>query len=155
MKSSDIHIRAISQEMPQPSITRICLKRTYMYLKFNSNIPGANEWIINDDLMLLGWIYFRKFTPWIIYHDHEHNRIIIVTLYNMVEFKMILLNSLLPSDMIGIQDPCQHVDGLVQERRNSIANTLELHLFCTIPSICSGNDMMHDGTKPLPELMLT
>ena len=28
-----------------------------------------------------------------------------------------------------------HVDGLVQERCNSIANALELHLFCTDPSI--------------------
>ena len=39
--SSDIHIRAISQEMPQPPITKICLKITY--LKFRSNVPGANE----------------------------------------------------------------------------------------------------------------
>ena len=28
-----------------------------------------------------------------------------------------------------------HINGLVQERRNSIANTLELHLSCTNPSI--------------------
>ena len=28
VKSSDIHIRAISQEMPQPTITKICLKIT-------------------------------------------------------------------------------------------------------------------------------
>ena len=41
LKSSDIHIRAISQEMPQPSITKIRLKITY--LKFHSNFPGANE----------------------------------------------------------------------------------------------------------------
>ena len=40
MKSSDIDIRAISQEMPQPSITEIRLKITY--LKY-SNFPGANE----------------------------------------------------------------------------------------------------------------
>ena len=38
---SDIHIRAISQEMPQPSITKICFKITC--LKFYSNFPGANE----------------------------------------------------------------------------------------------------------------
>ena len=30
VKSSDIHIRAISQEMPQPSITKIHLKITYL-----------------------------------------------------------------------------------------------------------------------------
>ena len=40
-KSSDIHIRAISQEMPQPSITKIRLKITC--LKFYWNSPGANE----------------------------------------------------------------------------------------------------------------
>ena len=40
-KSSDIHIRAISQEMPQPSVIEIRLKITY--LKFNSNFLGANE----------------------------------------------------------------------------------------------------------------
>ena len=28
------------------------------------------------------------------------------------------------------------INGLVQERRNSIANTLELRLSCTNPSIC-------------------
>ena len=38
---SYIHIRAISQEMPQTSITKILLKFTY--LKFHSNFPGANE----------------------------------------------------------------------------------------------------------------
>ena len=41
LKSSDIHIRTISQEIPQPSITKICLKITC--LKFHSNFPGANE----------------------------------------------------------------------------------------------------------------
>ena len=38
VKSSDIHIRAISQEMPQPSITKICLKISC--LKF---CEGTNE----------------------------------------------------------------------------------------------------------------
>ena len=41
MKSSDIHIRAISLEMPQPSIIKICLK--IINLNFHSNFPGANE----------------------------------------------------------------------------------------------------------------
>ena len=36
----------------------------------------------------------------------------------------------------------QYFDGLVQERRNSIANTLELRLSCTIPSICSRNGLV-------------
>ena len=41
MKSNDIHIRAISQEARQPSITKFRLKITY--LKFHLNFPGANE----------------------------------------------------------------------------------------------------------------
>ena len=46
MKSSDIHIRAISHDMPQSPITKICLKITY--LKFHSNFPEANELIITS-----------------------------------------------------------------------------------------------------------
>ena len=38
---SDIYITAISQEMPQPSNTEICLKITY--LKFHSNFPADSE----------------------------------------------------------------------------------------------------------------
>ena len=41
VKSSDIDIRAISQEVPQPSITKIRLKLAY--LKLHSNFPGVNE----------------------------------------------------------------------------------------------------------------
>ena len=41
VKSSDIHIKSITQEMHQPSITKICLKITC--LQFNSNFPGANK----------------------------------------------------------------------------------------------------------------
>ena len=56
VKCSDIHIRAISQETPQPSITEICLKITY--LKFHSNFPGANEfnWGIPLGIPPLVWI---------------------------------------------------------------------------------------------------
>ena len=41
VKASDIHIRGISQQMPQPTITKIRLKITC--LNFQSNFPGANE----------------------------------------------------------------------------------------------------------------
>ena len=37
--SNNIHLRAISQKIPQPSITKINLKITY--LKFHSNLPEA------------------------------------------------------------------------------------------------------------------
>ena len=40
-KVCGIHMRAISQKIPQPSITKISLKITY--LKFYSTLPGANK----------------------------------------------------------------------------------------------------------------
>ena len=49
-KSSDIHIRAISQDMPQTSNTKICLKITWR--KFHSIFPGANE-LTNYELSYL------------------------------------------------------------------------------------------------------
>ena len=41
VRSSGIHLSAILQEMPQPSVTEISLK--IIYLKFHSNLPGASE----------------------------------------------------------------------------------------------------------------
>ena len=43
VRSIDINLRTILQEMPQPSITKFSLK--IIYLKFLSNLPGANELI--------------------------------------------------------------------------------------------------------------
>ena len=78
MKSSDIHIRAITQEMPQPSITKIHLKITYVI--FHSNFPRANKlthwyWIKMGTILLttlsnvLYWIKIFAFQikfPWIL-----------------------------------------------------------------------------------------
>ena len=41
VRSTGIHLRAILQEIPQPSVSEISLKITY--LKFCSKLPGANE----------------------------------------------------------------------------------------------------------------
>ena len=41
VRSSDIHLRASSQGIPQSSITEIICK--IKYLKCHSNFPGANE----------------------------------------------------------------------------------------------------------------
>ena len=41
VRSSDIHLRASSQEITQPSITEII--RKIKYLKLDLNFPGANE----------------------------------------------------------------------------------------------------------------
>ena len=43
VRSLGIHLRVISQEIPQPSISKINLKLTY--LKFHLNLSGANELI--------------------------------------------------------------------------------------------------------------
>ena len=43
-----------------------------------------------------------------------------------------------------------HIDGLVQERCNSIANTLELRLSCTNPSICTCPFVFLDVFFPSP-----
>ena len=48
VRSCGFHVRAISLEMPQSSITKICLKITC--LKFHSNFPGANELMDSCDL---------------------------------------------------------------------------------------------------------
>ena len=40
VRSSNIQLRAISQEIPQPSNSNKSFK--FMYLKFHSNLPGAN-----------------------------------------------------------------------------------------------------------------
>ena len=50
VKSSDIHISTISQEMPQPSITKIRLKITH--IEFHSNFPGANELTLSNTIHL-------------------------------------------------------------------------------------------------------
>ena len=61
--------------------------------------------------------------------------------------------------MFYILQLSHHIDGLVQERHNSIANTLELCLSCTNPSICSvlsyhKETQIYDVLVPVPCLPL-
>ena len=58
---SDIYSSAISQEMPQPSITKIHLKTTYR--KFHSNFLGANDLTL---ISVLLW-YQRFVSIWRLY----------------------------------------------------------------------------------------
>ena len=51
VRSSSIHLRAISYEIPQPPFTKISLEITY--LKLNWNLPGANELRVNAYLLLV------------------------------------------------------------------------------------------------------
>ena len=61
-KSSDIYIRAIAQQMPQPSITKIHLKITYP--KFHLNFPGTNALThrpLGDVAVILGVLFSNLF----------------------------------------------------------------------------------------------
>ena len=49
-----------------------------------------------------------------------------------------------------IFNPLAHIDGLVQERRNSIANALKLRLSCINPSIWDINLVIFEPTDDLP-----
>ena len=60
IRSIDIHLRTISQEIPQPSVTKINLKITF--LGFHSNLPGANKFNSFLALCICFWtvIFFIK-----------------------------------------------------------------------------------------------
>ena len=55
VRSSGIHLRAISQEIPQPLFTKVSLK--IAYLKLNWNLPGAND--LTYHLHNQFWLLFR------------------------------------------------------------------------------------------------
>ena len=55
LKFSDVHLRAISLELSQPSITKISLK--FIFLRFYWNIPAANELKSVDSLYYWGPFY--------------------------------------------------------------------------------------------------
>ena len=61
---TDIHLSAISQEIPQPSITKISLKITY--LKFDKNFSGGQiftiKFSISGGTVIQGLIYHEIFT---------------------------------------------------------------------------------------------
>ena len=59
VRSSDIHLKAISQEIPKPPITKFNLKITC--LKFYSSIPGTNE-LIDAKSCRLSLMWYFKFT---------------------------------------------------------------------------------------------
>ena len=43
LRSSDVHLRAISREISQPPVTKISLR--IIFQRFYRNLPGANELI--------------------------------------------------------------------------------------------------------------
>ena len=58
VKSIDIQLRAISQELPQPSGNKISLKT--IYLKFHPNLPGVKtvSWVPQENE---GWNIYHNF----------------------------------------------------------------------------------------------
>ena len=58
----------------------------------------------------------------------------------MRPFYLYNCKSILVRQHLYIEETPGHLDGLMQERRNSIANTLELWLSCTNASICYHHD---------------
>ena len=58
VRSNDIHLRSISQEILQPTITNISFKITHLNIQFN--LTGANELKIN--ILPIKIIYFHNVT---------------------------------------------------------------------------------------------
>ena len=57
-----MHLRVISQEIPQPSITKTSLK--IVYLKFHSNLPGANELKSSTISSRAQWVTNQAMNKW-------------------------------------------------------------------------------------------
>ena len=59
MRSNDIHLRSISQEILQPTITNISFEIAHLNIEFN--LTGANELKINIlPIKITKEIYFHK-----------------------------------------------------------------------------------------------
>ena len=61
VRSNDIHLRSISQEILQPTITNISFEIAHLNIEFN--LTGANELKINIlPIKITNEIYFHKVT---------------------------------------------------------------------------------------------
>ena len=61
VRSNDIHLRSISQEILQPTITNISFEIAHLNIEFN--LTGANELKINIlPIKITKEIYFHKVT---------------------------------------------------------------------------------------------
>ena len=112
-------------------------------------IIGCTGSYQNGNLSGKQWKPFIKMTTFLFYLNatlREDEGYLIKVFYcnkngnNLYEFNLILWKKMLPllfrdSILRPATNACQsfinHIDGLVQERRNSIANALELRLSCT------------------------
>ena len=90
-------------------------------------------WIINN------WTYHQTSynkvctkTSWMHKCGHVYKLSIIKELLTAIKFSLASLFT-----DISLAIICLDIDEFVQERRYSIANALELRLFCTNPSICA------------------
>ena len=76
VRSSGIHLRAISWEIPQPLFTKVGLKITY--LKLIWNLPGANDLRLNSGSVTVDFIavfkkilLLKKFLPAVFLCDYK------------------------------------------------------------------------------------
>ena len=90
IRFSDSHLRAIEQEIPQPSVLKMAWKLLKSKISFKSH---RGQWAITAIHDICQQWFVKSSVFW-----------------------------------------C-YIDGLMQERRNSIANALELRLSCTNPLI--------------------
>ena len=95
----------------------------------------AKLWVFTRELL-------RAFLAWIIHlhaRDPGFENMQVCRISNKLKDYDWLLISIIPKTVCwSCNDSllCTYIDGLMQERCDSIANTLELHLSCTNPSIC-------------------
>ena len=84
-------------------------------------------------LQILSRMYLKNY--WADFHDSKPHKSPLVTLIHRLGYFTLKHKTMGPQNT---QKLCWgHIDGLVQERRNSIANALEFSLSCTNPSISS------------------
>ena len=117
------------------------------------SIKTAVIWAHCDVTVMLTCIFFNSHSRIFILISRERRAI----LYDLIRSAMILytfpitkhtsfiVRCLLTQLILKSLSPdikvARHIDWLVQERRNSIANALELRLSCTNPSIYSPQDI--------------
>ena len=133
LRSSNNYLKAISQEIPQPSISKIDLKITY--LNFNSNLPGAKE-------LFLAALAINTLRP---SHTHVYlltNNPVMPKSFECYDVSMMVvrpkLNSTTPLPqwhprLCGFIPPCTHSRLMIQINITKIVQVKSWHLISMNP----------------------
>ena len=124
--------------------------RLWVLPEMDSSLPkGSDRWVVSHLL----WVFLRMITG--ISKNHWKRRVpIMLTVLSLVASEIVFMTTVgAASDYNWYYDNSwffgDHiVNGLVQERRNSIANALELRLSCTNPSMYTESLWMCHGWIP-------